>query len=1232
MRSSESDCRNCDARNIFHQAPDGVDRVAQALRPSGQAEAGTTQTRVRGVEIVEHGGYPELHVDGAPFFIHSAAFFYYRIPADEWERLLRIYRAIGVNTIDLYIPWNWHEPKEGEVDFDGHTNPRRNLRSLLAMIARLNFKLIARPGPEILNEWKHGGYPGWLLKRPEFGMSPVDWIEGRYPPLDGLNTTDAEAAARGWLANPTHMWKSREWLTAVSKELAQYSSHRIEHGVGDASSSGSLDLSGPLLFVQLGDDFAIGRANRVEPDFWRYVEALRGAVEAGGVNVPVFINPTDMRVSAAGSALERAIGVMGQWYMPRRGGAEVAEQRFTSEDAGEIEFFTEELKTQPAFPPVMIEYQAGWYTPGEDDRPVESAPENTLLSSRLLIANGIHGFNYFPLQDTYSPAGFSVPWANRSYRWDAALAPDGEPRPRLRPVLRNTQILQRWGPTLAASHKRADFGIVYPIGAYPQELLERADIATVAVAAMRLERLGTLATYSSELIDPQYQPVEELLRNPLMLLPVFDAEKPQFQLSEKAQQALVEYVRRGGTLVVFPERPRGSIIGELWKEAAAGGTEGGKESAIHGRWKFGKGEVVQSSKDFYSWIEVKHSLPEIRAQREAGWATNVLRELLDAGHVRPSVKISVSPEQGSDLVVSEIVSNEGSEALGARNGGRGFLSVTNLSASVTADWLFEALSPAASARGADSDYVPVHAIVPPHESLLLPLAEPICFSDPANASCGEAVETAGAEFLDAKREGKTLELFFYAPSRAEIHFRLPEQPSRLVLDGNKWDGDWNAATHDLRVAILKGAAPKFIRVIGFDLPSKPHVDEAGKPAKPALGEIDYFVANSMRLPVGGDSAMRSFPPLVAADKKGAFAVVMQAENETGVAGLVMDVSVNGALRGGGNVHLLPRGAAIEKIALKPSQNELMALPPAADGLLHSVIEMKMGHDKMIFPVAFLQPRADGIYHYRYDFDRDGADEWVLENSNLRLIVSPESGGRALALVDKSSGANLSTSVGMFRDNFSFTENPATGNELRARGRYGLFNRSYVAEWAESDRKVPILRLHYDAADIFPAGARIEKSIQLEDGSSLRVDYRVTLNAPGSSDGTSASGKQQSFVAVNSFPAVSGRGRVTKFCWGAASPTAEAPANAEATSSAGKHCEDFVRGGRAIEVPVGTKRVEISTTGRSGIALEWECAAECGRMTIEPKNFSALFRLVFPPLEAGASPSAYEVHVRALGAE
>jgi hypothetical protein len=1187
-----------------------------------------------GLEIVENGGYPELRVDGKPFFIHSAAFFYYRIPVDQWERLLRVYRLYGINTIDLYIPWNWHEPKEGEIDFDGHTNPRRNLRALLALIESANLRLIARPGPEILNEWKHGGYPGWLLEQPEYKMDPIDWIEGRYPPLDNVNASDAEAAAEGWLANPTHMEKSREWLTAVAKELAKYSARRVVHFEKDEKAA-ARDVSGPLLFVQLGDDFAIGRSNRVGADFWRYVESLRGAVEAGGVTVPVFINPTDMRVSAGGSNREGPIGVMGQWYLERRPGNAGGVRRFTASDAAEVEFFTEELKTEPAFPPVMIEYQAGWYAPGDDDGPMASPPENTLLSSRLLIANGIHGINYFPLQDTYTPAGYSVPWANRAYRWDAALAPDGEQQPRMHAVIRNMEILQRWGPQLAASHKRADFGIIYPMGAYPQELLERADISAVSMAVMRIERLGATAMLSSELLDSEYQPAEQLLRNAVTLLPVFDPGKPQFQLSEKAQGAIVEYVRRGGTLVVFPQRPRGSVIDALWQDAPKDETNNATDlkSAIRARWKFGEGEVIFSTKDFYSWIALERALPEIRSEREADWAAGVLREFLQAAGVRASVKSSGTPSQSSDLLIDEIVSNEGTAELGARKSGRGFVSVTNLSATDTAEESFDILSTAAPARGTDAAYIPLQVTVPPRESLLLPLEEPVCFADPWNAPCGDSVTTGSAEFLDARREGKTLGLLLYAPTRAEIRIRLSQKPVHILLDDNHIEGDWDPEGHELHVKILRGMAPQFIRVLSLDLPTKPHVEEREKPVKPGLGEIDYFVSNAVRLPTGADTGMRTYPPLVIAERNRTFVVVMQADQQTAIPNLSLDLSVSGALRGNGALRLLPRGVAVEKITLKPAQNELMALPASPDGLLHSNIEVRLGHERRALPVAFLQPRNDGVYHYRYDFDRDGADEWVMENSNLRLIISPESGGHALALVDKTSGQNLATSVGLFRDGFSFTTtaNPPGGDEGRARGRYGLFNRPYAAEWL-GEQMDPILNLHYDAPDVAPGGARIEKAIRFEGPNEVRVDYSVALKDAAAGAG-GLKNWAQSFVAVNSFPAMARPGRETKFCWPVEHAAGEGAAgDRERRVASGWHCEDFKPAGELIELPAGTKRVEVRTTGRAAMTLEWNCAAECARMTIEPKHFSGLFRLEFPKLTPGAGPAQYEIRIRMGGRE
>ncbi|HTX59847.1 MAG TPA: beta-galactosidase, partial [Verrucomicrobiae bacterium] len=102
--------------------------------------------------VASDGAYPVFEVDGAPFFVYGAAFFYERVPRARWETTLLAYRAMGINTIDLYVIWNWHEPEPGVVDFTGRTDPRRDLLGLLAIVHRLGLKVILRPGPVIRNE------------------------------------------------------------------------------------------------------------------------------------------------------------------------------------------------------------------------------------------------------------------------------------------------------------------------------------------------------------------------------------------------------------------------------------------------------------------------------------------------------------------------------------------------------------------------------------------------------------------------------------------------------------------------------------------------------------------------------------------------------------------------------------------------------------------------------------------------------------------------------------------------------------------------------------------------------------------------------------------------------------------------------------------------------------------------------------------------------------------------
>ncbi len=102
----------------------------------------------------------KFYMDGEEFHIYSGAMHYFRIPAEYWEdRLLKL-KAAGLNTVETYVPWNFHEPRKGEFCFDGMLDIERFVKTAQDM----GLYVIVRPGPYICAEWDLGGLPAWLLK------------------------------------------------------------------------------------------------------------------------------------------------------------------------------------------------------------------------------------------------------------------------------------------------------------------------------------------------------------------------------------------------------------------------------------------------------------------------------------------------------------------------------------------------------------------------------------------------------------------------------------------------------------------------------------------------------------------------------------------------------------------------------------------------------------------------------------------------------------------------------------------------------------------------------------------------------------------------------------------------------------------------------------------------------------------------------------------------------------
>jgi hypothetical protein len=778
-----------------------------------------------------------------------------------------------------------------------------------------------------------------------------------------------------------------------------------------------------------------------------------------------------------------------------------------------------------------------------------------------------------------------------------------------------------------------------------------------------LEILGQLTHLSSELLDPEYQPVDQLLRDPVILLPAFDPEKPEFQMSQESEKALAEYVQRGGTLVVFPILPVGVPFDPIRQSSPTPGPAG---SPVASESRYGSGRVFTISKDFSSWIDLDENFAFNASQPEFSQAASALRLILNEAGVRPAVTLEPDSQSTSDLVITELVSNEGTAALGERTSGQGMLSVTNLGDRAV-NLNLQILSPAASSRFTtenksepDSDrrqILPSVFDVPARESLLLPLEQPLCSPAAAHDSCHDSVVVAGAELLSAEKSGNTLELTFYSPTRADARLRLEQKPTFVSLLENmprvRWDGD----LHELNLSVPRGPAPDYRRVVSLKLRYVPHVSEKKRPSPESPEDIDLHVLNAVPLNLGDSASLDSYPPLVVLDAGSEASLVLEAQNPfrtrgTSNSGLVnhdhssdsklasvpiprepsvsFSVRLNGPLHGSSSMNMRKGLPVLNKMRLNwpPGEGQSNISSSAGpDGLVHEKMLLQSPSGDREIPIDFLIATPGGSNHYQFDFDRDGANEWVLENGALRIILSPESGGHALSLSDKSVDEDLISSVGAFRDGFSYSENPPGESSARERGRYGMFNRAYSAKWMQTGGGTA-LEMHYDARDVEPNGAAIDKTVLLDGTDAIRADYQVSLPTPASG---APFDHPQSFVVENSVAVSADRkDQPTRFCW--LPPESNPPRNSAtvkgSADDAALHCEPFVPGGKPLVVPAGVSRLEIHTLGRPNLAIEWSI----GAMLVEQKQFSALLKLQFPPLIPGGPAGNYSVRLRRLPAE
>jgi beta-galactosidase len=110
-------------------------------------------------------------LDGRPFQIIGGELHPARIPREYWKHRIQMAKAMGCNTIAMYVFWNYHEPKEGQFDF---TTGNRNLAEFIKLCKDENMWVLLRPGPYVCAEWEWGGLPPYLLRIPDISIRNMD--------------------------------------------------------------------------------------------------------------------------------------------------------------------------------------------------------------------------------------------------------------------------------------------------------------------------------------------------------------------------------------------------------------------------------------------------------------------------------------------------------------------------------------------------------------------------------------------------------------------------------------------------------------------------------------------------------------------------------------------------------------------------------------------------------------------------------------------------------------------------------------------------------------------------------------------------------------------------------------------------------------------------------------------------------------------------------------------------
>ena len=161
-----------------------------------------------------------------------------------WEKMAERLVQAHINVVQIYVPWDFHEPVEGVFDFEGTYDgdhdgnpdyPSRNLKGFLKLLVSHGIhRILIRPGPYINAEWGPTGFgaiPKWFIEN--YPQALTQSVASTQP--FSVSATTPNTAT---FAHPVFREHVRAWFTALYDQV-------LKDYIGPGK---------PVLFLQLDNE------------------------------------------------------------------------------------------------------------------------------------------------------------------------------------------------------------------------------------------------------------------------------------------------------------------------------------------------------------------------------------------------------------------------------------------------------------------------------------------------------------------------------------------------------------------------------------------------------------------------------------------------------------------------------------------------------------------------------------------------------------------------------------------------------------------------------------------------------------------------------------------------------------------------------------------------------------------------------------------------------------------